>query len=289
MEKNIRTTFSMALFKHLVFILCMLSTIAGYSQDHQTINKGNKGKLRAYWGWNRGWYSKSDIRFDGNQYNIELKNVKAKDRPSKFGLDPYFHPARVTVPQTNCGLGYYLNDNTILALNLDHMKYVMTNGQTVKITGEIADESAYSGNYNNEDIVLTKDFLMFEHTDGLNYVNLEMMKIKDLSKGQTKKIQPQGIAGMAAGILIPKSNVTLWGNEKHDAFHWAGYGFSGKLGLQLNIYQHFFLSTELKGGFIHMPNIRTTAEEVDSASQHFWFTQLNLLFGFNININSQKN
>lgn len=57
------------------------------------------------------------------------------------------------------------------------MKYVVSQDQTVKISGEIANsETIYDGKYSNDDIELLKDFLSFEHTDGLNYAKYRISK-----------------------------------------------------------------------------------------------------------------
>ena len=50
-----------------------------------------KGQFFFYWGYNRGFYSRSDINFKGADYNFTLYDVTAKDRQSKLGADPYLH------------------------------------------------------------------------------------------------------------------------------------------------------------------------------------------------------
>ena len=78
---------------------------------------------------------------------------------------------------------------------------------------------------------------------------------------------------------MPRSNVTLLNNERHDDFHFAGWGTSIKAGLELS-YARFFMRSEVKYGYIDMPDIRTTASAKDKADQHFTFTELDLLFGY---------
>ena len=38
-------------------------------------------------------------------------------------------------------------------------------------------------------------------------------------------------------------------------------------------FEHFFIQTELKGGYIDMNDIRTTKSSADTAEQNFWFLQ----------------
>jgi len=132
----------------------------------QTYTGFKKGQFYLYWGWNWEKYSKSDIYFSGTDYNFTLKRVKAKDKPTKFGIDPYFAPTKLTITQFNARIGYFFTDHWNLSFGIDHMKYVMRNDQSVKISGNMSNtQTPYDGTYNDEDIYLSRDFLLFEHTD----------------------------------------------------------------------------------------------------------------------------
>ncbi|MCB9360169.1 MAG: hypothetical protein H6587_01420 [Flavobacteriales bacterium] len=261
------------------------TTLFGQEISSDTASKpSNKGRMYAFWGWNRGYYSNSDIHFTGENYDFTLNEVKAKDRPTTFALNPYFHPAWITIPQTNFRIGYFLNDKYDISLGVDHMKYVMVQRQTSKISGDINVGNKYDGSYNNQDIVLDYDFLTFEHTDGLNYINTELTRNDDILKAlkikhNFNKIQLNSLLGLGLGIMMPKSNVMLLYGTRYDEFHLAGYGFAAKAGLNLTIFKYFFLRSEAKYGFINMPSIRTTPSSIDKASQHFSFTQVNFCFG----------
>ena len=122
----------------------------------------NKGKFFFFWGGNRDYYTNSDITFSGNGYNFTIKDVEAVDKPKGWHID-YINPLRMTIPQTNFHIGYYLNDHYTISAGVDHMKYVMKNGQTVKMSGYInGSGTSHDGIYNNVDKVLTEDFLTFE-------------------------------------------------------------------------------------------------------------------------------
>ena len=142
----------------------------------------------AYWGWNRGHFSASDITFKGDNYNFTLSNVVSKDKPKPFGIY-YFKIDEITIPQTNFRLGYFFKENYNVSIGVDHMKYVMKNDQTVKINGDINVGGEFDGIYYNPDIVLTEDFLLFEHTDGLNYVNVELSRFDNLDNWLKFKVK----------------------------------------------------------------------------------------------------
>lgn len=269
--------------KKIILIAFVLVTTLTFSQEQkENTVKGNKGKMYVIWGWNRDSYSNSDITFKGDNYNFTLYDVKAKDKVSPFTFRDYFNPTRVTIPQTNFRLGYFFKDNYTVSIGVDHMKYVMRNYQTVKIDGEINAGTPFDGTYNNDDILLTYSFLTFEHTDGLNYINLEINRFDNfnkLLKISTNNFEVNITEGIGAGILYPRTNTKLLGKPRYDEFHIAGYGASAKVGLNLTFFKHFFLQSDFKVGYINMNDIRTTASKTDSASQHFTFFEKTIMFG----------
>jgi len=264
------------------FLILLVLTII--SLQSNLFGQHTKHKMYIYWGWNRAFYTNSDIHFKGNNYDFTLSNVIAKDRQTPFAFDPYFHPLKITIPQTNFRIGYAINEKWDISIGADHMKYIMVQNQNVKINGSISiTNTIYNKTYNNENIALTEDFLTFEHTDGLNYLNAELrrnFRFKQFNK-LSKYIDLNLIIGGGAGMLVPKSNVKLLNNERNDEFHIAGWGVSPMGGINLTFWKYFFLQSEYKFGYINMPDIRTTKYKTDKASQQFFFNQINIMFGFN--------
>lgn len=243
----------------------------------------NKGKFYFFWGGNRDYYTKSDITFTGKDYNFTLENVEAHDKPKGWHAD-YINPANMTIPQTNFRMGYFINDHYNISLGLDHMKYVMTQNQVVNYTGNYPNSGTYGETLPNNQLLLTEDFLTFEHTDGLNYINSEFCRVDDISKlfgiKNTDKFQINLTEGIGAGLLYPKTNAKLLGMQRHDDFHVAGYGVNAKVGLNFTFFKYFFIQTELKSGYINMPSIQTTyLEDIDKAKQHFGYSQTVIAFG----------
>jgi hypothetical protein len=271
-----------------LFISFLFLATTTFGQKNSIPSNNNKGKFFIYWGWNRSFYTKSDIKFKGDDYNFTLDNVVAKDRQSAFSVDTYLNPANMTIPQTNFRMGYFLDDHWSITAGYDHMKYVMQQNQTVQISGEIRNSvTEYNHVFDDEQIVLKEDFLMFEHTDGLNYINMELRrsdKVLDLQRHHAGDIIINTIEGVGTGILFPRTNVTLLGNKMNDEFHLAGYGMGAMAGLNITFWKVFFIQSEVKGGFINMPDIRTTEFKSDRAKQHFFFLESNILFGFSFRL-----
>ena len=233
-----------------MLFLFFQGSLFGQEKNFLTSKSSSKGSIYAYWGWNGSAYSKSNIHFKGNDYDFILSKVIAKDRQSKFGLKEYFGIQQLTIPQYNFRFGYYLNDKWDVSFGADHMKYVMVANQKVKINGAINDITFnYDGNYQDESIVLSPDFLTFEHTDGLNYLNLSLRRTMSLY--QRNKFNLSGIIGVGSGLVVPRSNVQLLGNRRHDAWHLSGWGLDAMGALRLSIGKYFFIQSELKGGILH--------------------------------------
>jgi hypothetical protein len=272
-------------FLMVVLTFCVFSQYTFSQEAVETPEKytaHNKGKFYIFWGGNRETYSKSDIHFKGTDYDFTLYEVEAHDKPKGWNLD-YVNPASMTIPQTNFRIGYFISDHYSISIGLDHMKYVMNNNKRINYSGYYPNTGSYDENPTNDQLTLTEDFLLFEHTDGLNYISTEFARIDDISKHfglpNIDKFQINITEGLGGGFLYPKTNATLLEKERHDDFHIAGYGVSAKAGLNLTFFKHFFVQAELKGGYINMNDIRTTKDVIDKASQDFWFFQRTIALG----------
>lgn len=247
----------------------------------QPLGTDVKGSWYAFWGWNRGFYTNSDIHFVGDKYDFVLNDVQAKDRPTPFSIESYFFPLQVSVPQTNWRLGYFYNDEWEVSIGQDHMKYVMVQDQTVKIDGEIDFGNRYDGSYDQDDLKLVEQFLVYEHTDGLNYFNAELTHRSDILRFPlwTQRCHLEHLHGVGIGAMIPRTATYLMEQQRYDRFHLSGIGVSAKAGLNLHLGKYFFIQTELKAGYINMWDIRITHNANEKAKQSFFFLQPDFVMG----------
>lgn len=275
-----------AAFVAFLFTNCLIAQEEINVQDKYSGH--NKGKIFISWGGNRENYSKSDVTFSGNGYKFTVENMVSHDKPKGWHID-YINPSRITIPQTNFRLGYFINDHYSITLGVDHMKYVMTQNQTANVSGEInlpltEPGSVHNGVYENTPVDFSNGtFLKYEHTDGLNYVHTEVSRFDDISSffklPNIDKVQINLTEGLGVGILYPKTNTTLLGKERHDDFHISGFGISAKAGLNFTFFKHYYIQTEVKGGYINMQDIRTTQNPEDKAIQDFFFFQKIIAIG----------
>jgi hypothetical protein len=270
-----------------LFLFFLIFTHNSFSQNKST---GRKGEFYVHWGYNQSAYSKSDIYFKGIGYEFTLKDVVATDRPSHYGIKDYVNLSKLTIPQYNLRLGYFLKNNWSISLGTDHMKYVMKNNQTTTITGSIeANVSepsikvnpAYVGEYKNDLFKINADdFLVYEHTDGFNFVHFEIDHYKNIWKAKNKNMGIDWLYGVGAGILIPRTDAHLFTIGRNHYWNIAGYGISAKSGLRFDLSKHLYLQTDLKTGFTDLSDVRTTGRKTDFAQQKIIFYEAYFAFGF---------
>lgn len=267
--------------KQSLVLLCLLTAMAhrGYAG---TPDNDRKGQLFIYWGWNRSGYTTSNLRMSGNDYDFVIHKMMASDRQSPLGL-VYLNPGTMTIPQYNYRIGYFIKDTWSLSIGMDHMKYVMRQDQEARLSGNISHPDAiYQGQLNGT-YKLSPDFLTFEHTDGLNNLNVEARHHRTVLRwdlfGAGRSIDLEVMGGAGVGMMIPRTNTQLFMQKRYDQFHVSGFDVHGIAGIRISILKHFFIASEFKAGYINMPSIRTTYNTEDKASQAFGYMQYNILFG----------
>ena len=232
-----------------------------------------KGTFYFSWGYNKDYFSKSDIHFKNrgsDNYNFTLYNLKAKDRTGFKDI----LATDLSIPQYVYRLGYYLNNKKDIGIeiNFDHAKYVMVNNQEAHLKGNI-----HGVNYDLDTLVST-NFLKFEHTNGANFMMVNLMKRHNLIVSSNKKHWLSGVVKVGAGIVIPKTDVTLFGERLDNRFHIAGYITGIETGLRYDLFKYAFIEFTGKGTFANYTNVLTVGS--GKAHHHFFTGQAILTAGF---------
>ena len=235
-------------------------------------------KWSVYWGWNRSTYSNSDIHFWGADHDFTLSSVKANDMQVDVNSENIFgtflNPGNITLPQTNLRIAYQVSPDTAWALNLDHMKYVVTPDQTVAFSGRITNDPQTGATR-----TLSTNYLNFEHTDGLNVVSVEYEKQYPVTLWKAP-FASRWVALVGAGIVYPKTNVTLnmLGRSRNDQFHLAGYSAGGGVGWEADFLDSWFFRSMFKMGYVTLPDVLTSSQG-DKASHNFTYNELLIAVG----------
>lgn len=272
--------------KIVVFVLILVESIMlslnAKSQEVSgckcsSVFKSGKGSFYLTWGYNIDWYSKSDLHFKGNDYggyDFTLYKAKAHDNS---GLSKIFS-SPISIPQYVYRAGYYFNNKNLTGIEIafDHAKYIMTQDQKVHIKGTIRGESL------DKDTIVGGDFLKFEHTDGANFLMANFIKRYCLYSSENLKHRVEVVLKAGAGIVIPRTDVTLYGNRLNNRFHVAGYVAGLDAGLRYDFFRYIFVETSLKGVFANYKNVLMVGD--GRAHHHFFAGEYIFAAGLQIGI-----
>jgi hypothetical protein len=244
--------------------------------NKNTRSYSRQGNFYLQAGFNWSAYGRSDINFDGPGYDFTLEDIRAHDEPYKLSI------------QYNIHAGYFIKDKYSISLGFDHMKYVMRTPQQVQISGIIESQVSnpafssgpYAGEYNDQEITVTPELLTLEYTDGLNVLNAHFQRYDDVWIANNRRTSLALETGVAAGIVIPRSEVSLFGVGMNNKFNIAGWTASAKAGLMFNFNKSFYFLANLEAGYANMDKIFTTGRnDIDKASQKINFLQTTYFFG----------
>jgi hypothetical protein len=259
-----------------LILLILLVCTSSYAQ---------KGKLfkgmYIQWGYNTEWYTKSTIHFKlGNGDDFKLIKAKANDRPDLSAV--YEKPVEISIPQYNYRMGFYLNKKhtRALELNFDHIKYIVTDGQKVRVRGYINKQVV-----DGDSILDPNSFLHFEHTDGGNLLHLNYVQQNTIlmNKANTRPLVNL-IWKVGAGINIPRTDFTYRGDRFNNDFHVAGYNISAEAGARYYFAKKWFIEGTAKSGYVKYLNAlsNTNAIKGNRVTHAFGYFELIGLLGYDI-------
>lgn len=224
------------------------------------------------WGYNRETYSNSDIHFYSKKenYDFTFHNVMAHDKPDFHAIIK--HPLQVSIPQYNYRIGFMKN-NKGLEINFDHTKYVVSDFQTVYVSGHIY------GVAQDKDTLLNPDYFHYEHTDGGNFLMINYLysiPVYFKSKYHFILFLKPGI-----GIVIPRSDVTLFSHRENQPFHVAGEiaGLEGSI--RYMFVKKFYAEFSYKISYANFHNVLLPGDGI--AKQRFLTKEQILTFGYVFN------
>ncbi|MCX6295831.1 MAG: hypothetical protein NTX97_07150 [Bacteroidetes bacterium] len=262
------------IFSLSLFFLISISLLKSQDTALQIhTSKKPKGTFYFSWGYNRDWFSKSDIHFKNpstaydqqkgvsKSYDFTIYDAEAKDRPGFKNM----LRTDLTIPQYVYRLGYYFNNKKDLGIeiNFDHVKYIMDDYQTLHVKGTLQGQTI-----DKDTLIDPHTFLHFEHSDGANFFMLNFVKRQRLFASKNSNHILSGIVKMGAGPVVPRTDVTLFGERLNNRFHVAGYCMGIEAGLRYDAFKHIFIEYTAKGSFANFTNVLVIGE--GKAKHHFW-------------------
>jgi hypothetical protein len=244
-----------ALMQRIYFFLLSFICLAPalFSQSDSTSRKKKKFTFYGTWGYNRWAYTKSTIHFhnDGNPayhdpahsaYDFTLYNCVAHDSPDFNHIaSSWSDVVNITIPQFSVRVGFYLNNKRDegFEINYDHAKYVVDDGEKIHVKGTIMGEKV------DKDSIMKLPFFHFEHTDGANFWMFNYIKRWKFFTSKNGKSNIGWMAKPGIGVVIPRTDCTIFGNRLNNRWHVAGFIGGFETGIRAQLFDH--LCIELTG------------------------------------------
>jgi len=150
---------------------------------------------------------------------------------------------------------------------------VVDDYQKVRIEGQI------DGIWMNKDTILDPaNFFHFEHTDGANFLLLNALrKWRIYTPG--KLFQLSWVLKPGGGIVIPRTDVTLFGQHLNNDWKIAGYIFGIETGVRLEFLKYGVFELVTKGSYANYMNVFVMGKGNGKANHHFFTAQITASLG----------
>lgn len=271
--------FYIRLIMRLIFnvIICLIFSLVGASAQTQTVSKGKNQSVYISWGYNKDWFGRSTIHFKSSNksnfdYDFKWVKVRAKDYP---GFNKILSN-NISIPQYVYRIGYV---NTVkgwgVEFAFDHAKYIVDHDKAIHMQGVV------KGEYIDDYLKFDKDTMHLEHTNGANFAMLNILREKKFYSSRDQKFSMSYVLKAGAGIVVPKTDVTLFGERLDNRFHVAGYIAGAEAGCNFLFFNSLYLMPSFKTAWANYTNVLTTDDA--KASHHFMAYQLILTLGYRYN------
>ena len=260
------------------FALLICFCFSALSQtDTITTKKRKRFTFYGMWGYNREAYTRSTITFQNNgkagyndpthsTYNFTIHDVKAHDSPDFDKIAGSWQDVvNLTIPQFNGRIGVYFNNDRDegFEISYDHAKYVVTDGQDMHFTG-----TALGRPLKYDSIPLRKNF-HFEHTDGANFVIASYVRRWKIYKSPNKKHNLGILLKPGAGIVVPRTDVTIFGTRLNNYWHIAGAIAGVETGFRAQFWQR--LCVELTTRLSYADYMQCLVQYAGNGTAHHMF------------------
>jgi hypothetical protein len=271
------------------FLLLVLLTtginLTIFSQS-DSLKKKSKKQFYVTWGYTRAAYSRSTLHLKNlsaksntytgrtDYYDFTLYDVTASDKPDFNKIKDVIN---VTIPQFVFRIGFTISDKWGFELNYDHTKYVVDDWQNARIKGQI------EGHQINGDTILNPNkFLHFEHTDGANFWMFNAVR-RWTAYEPCKNLRVSWVLKPGVGVVIPRTDVTLFGQELNNDWHLAGWIVGAEGGLRVEFFRNGFFEFVAKGSYADYMRCLVLGKGNGTANQTFFTEQLTATIGLKFN------
>ena len=201
----------------------------------QTKKKDRKKEFYFSWGYNKEWYTRSNIKIDqpalGNHYSFE--NIQGHDHP---GWDNGIFNKAISIPQYNYRFGLFLNKEKGIAveINFDHTKFIFAD-QAARIKGTL--------NYKPIDSTVNFSQPNFHYylNNGANFLLFNIVKRTHLYKSKNEKLKVDFLGKLGVGPVIPHVDNAFFGKGNKAGFQLGGWNVGAEAVIRTTFFNTLFL------------------------------------------------
>jgi hypothetical protein len=275
------------------FILLTCFCFSGMAQSDSLASGKKRKKWSFYgmWGYNREAYTRSSIHFKNNgtagpndpvhgSYDFTIHDVKAHDSPDFDKIAGSWQDViNVTIPQFNARIGVYFNNehDEGFEISYDHAKYDVTDGQDMHFTGTVQGKPL-----KYDSIPIRKNF-HFEHTDGANFLMANYIRRWKLYTSKNKKHHVGFVIKPGIGIVVPRTDVTIFSTRLNNYWHIAGVIAGVETGFRAQFFNHLIVEFTVKGAYADYMQCLVQYAGNGTASQKFGTAEAILVVGYQFN------
>ncbi len=233
------------------WILIVIVIWATYNCQAQDKRIHRKGEFYFSWGYNKDWYTKSTVKISqpdlGNKYQFKI--VSGHDHPGWDEKD--FFSKDLTIPQYNYRLGYFFNNkkNLGVEINFDHTKFIITNGQSVKIIGNL------NNRFTDSSLIFSEENGFFYYlNNGANFLLFNIVKRWQWYQNKNIKIDLLVKAGI--GPVIPHVENSFFGQRNNPGFQFGGWNTGTEGVIRTTFLNHVYVEFSGKLDYARYSNLK---------------------------------
>lgn len=268
----------MRLFKILSGIVFCLPLFASAQQK----NKERKGEFYFSWGYNKEWYTNSNVKVNQPSLNNKyiLHSVQSHDHP---GWDEGLFSSPISIPQYNYRLGYFFNKKKGLAfeINFDHTKHIIQDGQTMRLSGTLG------GRQVDSTINFSEGTGFYYYlNNGANFLLFNIVKRWKWQESRSGNFKLDALGKAGVGPLIPHVQNSFFGKANDPGFQIGGWNMGVEAALRATFHKHVFLEFSNKLDYARYSGLKVYQ---GTAKQAFGTYELILSLGFTIDAGRSMN
>jgi hypothetical protein len=248
--------------------------------------KERKGEFYFSWGYNKEWYTKSNVRIMqpslGNDY--KFLGIKGHDRP---GWDEQFFTKQLSIPQYNYRIGYIFNKKKGLGfeINFDHTKFIFEDQQ-----------ARIKGTKNNKPIDSVVNFneangFYYFLNNGANFLLFNLTKRWNYYESKNKNFKLDGFGKAGIGPVIPHVENSFFNQKNEPGFQLGGWNIGVEYALRATFFKYAYLEYANKLDYASYSGLKIYEGRArQSFGCYEWILSLGTTFpmGKKINTNSTK-